>query len=989
MISGLPLGWRLRLRWAFLAAVSAGCLGCAAFDFVVTRSRMADAELPATGPAAVSAACVAVYGIAYIVLLASEYRAHQVLRWTVAGVFATGLAPFTYATTRPLGAGVVPWLPTTAVTVLAAVMARRSIDRAVRLKTLWAASPGTGDDARAMARDATRIRKERRLNLEQRKVTRISEALALIVGSGSVAHPDRLVEATDLLGQVLADPPSDPLMVHHAATELVAAMDLKATKHGDLTGYREALEVLAGASELMPADAGAFVHVHAFTAEYHLTRATRLSGADADAALESSIAELRRAVSAVTGPTRRLLPDLYARLGARVGGRGRYPSDLDEGIELCRQGQRCAGRSRRRVGPDLALADLLERRALEVCRKGGAAVSDPAADPAADLAEAEALCRRVARRGDSAELRRDAFEQLAGILRTREALFPEPALALATAEAWRAATRHARHGEATAAMRVARAWVDWAVDTGDTAGAAEAYYELMSLIPRTSFMRYLREEKERSLLPVQSDVEEAGYWLTRAGRYGDAVVALELGRAVAISEVAGRERPDSEEALTRAGRPELARRYRDAVARMSEAERDVPAAPGGYSSPLHRAWAEYEAVCWEVAAVQGIDGIVPGVRYADLVAATRDGPLVYVAAAANGGYALIVTGRGDPELVDLPRLTAAEVRKRADAAVTHVDQTSLSRTLRFLWERGMARLGERLPAGAVVTLVPVGHLGLLPLHAAGILTGSDGVQRWRHLADRLAIRYTPNARALVRSFDRAASHDGRPLSLAAFDAPRGPGVPPRARLEHTRREVLEVDERWRATRQPVALVSPARRADALRVLSDHAVWHFACHGEALPDQILGSGLVLTDARLTLRDMLAVPVASRRLAVLSGCETHVSGRGLPNEAMGLPGGMLQVGLAGVVASQWKVTDRAAVFLVAKFYDNWSLRGLPPVRALAEAQRWLRGATRAELNSYLPGLYPPPPGASSRSGSAWGAGRPYEHPYYWASFAMTGS
>ena len=56
----------------------------------------------------------------------------------------------------------------------------------------------------------------------------------------------------------------------------------------------------------------------------------------------------------------------------------------------------------------------------------------------------------------------------------------------------------------------------------------------------------------------------------------------------------------------------------------------------------------------------------------------------------------------------------------------------------------------------------------------------------------------------------------------------------------------------------------------------------------------------------------------RLAVLSACETAQPGTELPDEVVALPTGLLQAGVAGIVASQWSVPDRATAMLMAEFY-----------------------------------------------------------------------
>ncbi|MBG0851297.1 CHAT domain-containing protein [Streptomyces spinoverrucosus] len=105
------------------------------------------------------------------------------------------------------------------------------------------------------------------------------------------------------------------------------------------------------------------------------------------------------------------------------------------------------------------------------------------------------------------------------------------------------------------------------------------------------------------------------------------------------------------------------------------------------------------------------------------------------------------------------------------------------------------------------------------------------------------------------------------------------------------------------------------------------------HGRALvlsayPDQPLDSALLLAQSALTLRDVLEQRLTSARVAVLSACESALSGTALPDEAVGLPTGLSEAGAAGVVGSPWRVPDITTTVLVSRFYQNWRQGGLEP-------------------------------------------------------------
>ena len=79
----------------------------------------------------------------------------------------------------------------------------------------------------------------------------------------------------------------------------------------------------------------------------------------------------------------------------------------------------------------------------------------------------------------------------------------------------------------------------------------------------------------------------------------------------------------------------------------------------------------------------------------------------------------------------------------------------------------------------------------------------------------------------------------------------------------------------------------------------------------------------------------------RLVVLSACETLLPGTELPDEVLALPSGLLQSGVAGVIASSWVVPDLASAVVMVEFYRRWRHPTTEsPAAALREAQIWVR-------------------------------------------------
>lgn len=71
-----------------------------------------------------------------------------------------------------------------------------------------------------------------------------------------------------------------------------------------------------------------------------------------------------------------------------------------------------------------------------------------------------------------------------------------------------------------------------------------------------------------------------------------------------------------------------------------------------------------------------------------------------------------------------------------------------------------------------------------------------------------------------------------------------------------------------------------------------------------------------------------------------------GTELPDEVIALPTGLLQAGVAGIVASMWAVPDTATAMLMTEFYRQWRWERLAPAAALQQSQRWLRDTSNAE-------------------------------------------
>lgn len=166
----------------------------------------------------------------------------------------------------------------------------------------------------------------------------------------------------------------------------------------------------------------------------------------------------------------------------------------------------------------------------------------------------------------------------------------------------------------------------------------------------------------------------------------------------------------------------------------------------------------------------------------------------------------------------------------------------------------------------------------------------------------------------------------------------------------------------------LALGLEASRETALSSgLAGYRAVHFATHGVIDSETPRLSFLALSafdeEARplessvLGLSDVYNLRLDAD-LVVLSGCETAL-GREIRGEGlMGLTQGFFYAGAERVMASLWRVEDRATAELMSRFYRAMLDQGLPPAAALRSAQRSIRGDPR------------------------------WQDPFYWAPFVLQG-
>lgn len=243
-----------------------------------------------------------------------------------------------------------------------------------------------------------------------------------------------------------------------------------------------------------------------------------------------------------------------------------------------------------------------------------------------------------------------------------------------------------------------------------------------------------------------------------------------------------------------------------------------------------------------------------------------------------------------------------------------------------------------------LTIVSHGILHYLPFNA--LHDGKD------FLIDKYSIRVMPSASTMKYLVSKKASKErgilvfGNPdLGDSRFD------------LAFAGKEALDVAKT--KSKSKVFLRKDATVGAFAKYAGSFSYIHLATHGRFDPASPLKSALLLSpkagsDGMLTADKLYSLELDAD-LVTLSACETGLSKIANGDDLVGLTRGFLYAGSSSIVASLWKVDDLATAQLMTRFY-----------RELDKSNK--REALRtAQLETR----------------------KTYAHPYYWASFQLTGS
>lgn len=511
---------------------------------------------------------------------------------------------------------------------------------------------------------------------------------------------------------------------------------------------------------------------------------------------------------------------------------------------------------------------------------------------------------------------------------------------------------------------IAGSWGYWASNWEDWEEAIEAFTHALQASDGIYESQHLRRHKLAKRRESIHVYQYAAYAFAKGGRLEDAVMSLERGRAKLLAEQLQSRDPDID--ALRSINSELEGRYssiRQGLAALDSASvvEEYSGLPPESHAMLLNLQSQANSVLDEIREIEGFQEFMKPIQFEQVAQAASMRTLVYFVLTHYGGLALVVDGNGTIEVVWLEAL-------KSDALENYLRQVSLAfykaqdpdeaflktvdEICSWLGSMFMREVWNYLEQRGIdeVALIPQGLLGALPLHAAWVDDIEEPSERL-YAQEKALFTYTPSASALVAA---NAQRKGQMQSVFVVEDPTCDLVfaPMEAATVLGQFQHGEILGGLSATKAAVL-----DRIDSANVL------HFCGHSSSDPLEPLNSALEMAnDELLTLADISDLDFDETDLVVLSGCETGLIGRELPDEVIGFPGGLLSAGVPAVIASIWAVDDHSTSVLMETFYENAFSKGLHPAEALRRAQIDMENGKLSDAD--------------------------LSAPYYWASFYFSG-
>ncbi len=241
-------------------------------------------------------------------------------------------------------------------------------------------------------------------------------------------------------------------------------------------------------------------------------------------------------------------------------------------------------------------------------------------------------------------------------------------------------------------------------------------------------------------------------------------------------------------------------------------------------------------------------------------------------------------------------------------------------------------VNDEIREADMVAIIPFGSLHYLPFHALAKEGGDGGLE---FLIQKKRLVYLVSTSTdYLDIFER----NGREKELGSVVAFGNPDLgEPELILPYSEEEVLAIKEVFPDT--TVYLKKEATKDNFKKSWGRHEIVHLAAHGliQEEPSILLAP---LGSGSLTLSDITGLkPVRNTPLVVLSLCDAAIDSKGADSTEAELNSVALafsSVGASSVIATLWRVDDRATSQLMGEFYKNLQTARKFSYEALRKAQ-----------------------------------------------------
>jgi CHAT domain-containing protein len=219
----------------------------------------------------------------------------------------------------------------------------------------------------------------------------------------------------------------------------------------------------------------------------------------------------------------------------------------------------------------------------------------------------------------------------------------------------------------------------------------------------------------------------------------------------------------------------------------------------------------------------------------------------------------------------------------------------IGETWQELAEYLIAPVLEDIDGCEMIYLIPHGLLHYLPLHALSI--------NGKRVIERFPVAYASSLTAIKYAQRRGSEKLDSCISM---------GFTPK----ENEKELFEGEASLVAKLFETEAYLDINATSQLLTNADKDVIHLSCHGYFNPQEPLNSGLLLSDRRLTVKDIFSMNIKAN-LLVLSACETGLNEQKPGDELIGLTRAFLYSGIKSVMVSLWSVSADSTLKLMESF------------------------------------------------------------------------